>query len=47
MCRVCDANVTALRWIPFAENGGGDHYVLDLAESFGGQVGLLRLFLAF
>ncbi len=27
------------RWIPFAENGGGDHYVLDLAGSFGGKPG--------
>lgn len=27
------------RWIPFAENGAGDHYVLDLAGSFGGQPG--------
>lgn len=26
-------------WIPFVENGGGDHYVLDLAGSFGGKPG--------
>lgn len=34
-----ETNWWSALWIPFAENGGGDHYVLDLAGSFGGKPG--------
>lgn len=31
-------------WIPFLDNGGGDHYCLDLDGAFGGQPGQVLRF---
>ena len=39
----CDDRVTnvwwSTSWIPFADNGGGDYYCIDLAPAKGGKIG--------
>ena len=32
------------RWVPFLANGGGDHFCVDMAGSFGGQPGQILEF---